>query len=107
MELEVVVAPGSVVHLVEVVGVDGFNFHHVIFSAEGDDGIGPAMEKHGDYLENALFYVQYYLIPKELWAEAKAVLEKILVSPIEPYPLMNSYCQVKAAQLLSEVRSKL
>lgn len=66
-----------------------------------------AMEKHGDYLENALFYVQYYLISKELWAEAKAVLEKILVSPIEPYPLMNSYCQVKAAQLLSEVRSKL
>jgi len=46
-------------------------------------------------------------MPKELWSEAKAVLEKILASPIEPYPLMNSYCQLKAAQLLSEVQSKL
>jgi len=66
-----------------------------------------AMANHGEYLENLLFYVQYYLMPKELWSEAKAVLEKILASPIEPYPLMNSYCQVKAAQLLSEVQSKL
>jgi tetratricopeptide (TPR) repeat protein len=65
-----------------------------------------AMEKHGDYLENALFYVQYYLIPKELWAEAKAMLEKIIAAPIEPYPLMNSYCQFKAAQLLPEVQGK-
>jgi len=65
-----------------------------------------AMEKHGDYLENALFYVQYYLVPKELWGEARAVLEKILASPIEPYPLMNSYCQYKASQLLAEIRGK-
>ncbi len=66
-----------------------------------------AMANHGGYLENLLFYVQYYLMPKELWSEAKAVLEKILASPIEPYPLMNSYCQLKAARLLSEVQSKL
>lgn len=66
-----------------------------------------AMNNHGEYLENLLFYVQYYLMPKELWAEAKAVLEKILALPIEPYPLMNSYCQVKAARLLLEVESKL
>ncbi|MBC7317868.1 hypothetical protein H5T57_04685 [Candidatus Bipolaricaulota bacterium] len=65
-----------------------------------------AMEKHGDYLENSLFYVQYYLIPKELWAEARAVLEKILASPVEPYPLMNSFCQFKAAQLLAEIQGK-
>lgn len=65
-----------------------------------------AMEKHGDYLENALFYVQYYLIPKELWTEAKVELEKILAAPIEPYPLMNSYCQLKASRLLSEVQGK-
>ncbi len=65
-----------------------------------------AGEKHGDYLENALFYVQYYLVPKELWAEARAVLERILASPIEPYPLMNSHCQFKAAQLLAEIQGK-
>lgn len=65
-----------------------------------------AMEKHGDYLENALFYVQYYLVPKELWGEARVVLEKILASSIEPYPLMNSYCQYKAAKLLAEIRGK-
>ncbi len=65
-----------------------------------------AMQKHGEYLENALFYVQYYLIPKALWSEAEAVLNQILSSPIEPYPLMNSYCQVKAAKLLAEVQGK-
>jgi len=65
-----------------------------------------AMEKHGDYLENRLFYVQYYLLPKELWAEARAVLQEILTAPIEPYPLMNSYCQVKAANLLLEIQGK-
>ncbi len=65
-----------------------------------------AMANHGDYLENLLFYVQYYLVPKELWVEAKTVLEAILASSIEPYPLMNSYCQVKAAQLLAEVQRK-
>ncbi len=65
-----------------------------------------AMENHGDYLENSLFYVQYYLIPKELWAEARAVLETILAGPNEPYPLMNSYCRVKADALLKEVQGK-
>ncbi len=65
-----------------------------------------AMANHGEYLENRLFYVQYYLIPKELWAEARTVLQEILAAPIEPYPLMNSYCQVKAAALLAEVQGK-
>lgn len=65
-----------------------------------------AMALHGDYLENQLFYVEYYLIPKELWAEARTVLERIIASPIEPYPLMNSYCQLKAAKLLAEVQTK-
>lgn len=65
-----------------------------------------AMSAHGDYLENALFYVQYYLIPKELWAEARVVLEKILASSLDPYPLMNSYCQLKASELLKEVQNK-
>lgn len=65
-----------------------------------------AMDKHGDYLENAFFYVQYYLIPKELWDEARAVLGRILAAPLDPYPLMNSYCQLKASQLLAEVQGK-
>ncbi|MCS7216316.1 TRAP transporter TatT component family protein [Thermus sp.] len=65
-----------------------------------------AIRAHGDYLENRLFYVQYYLIPKELWAEARAVLQEILAAPIQPYPLMNSFCQVKAAALLAELQGK-
>ncbi|MGQ9699978.1 MAG: TRAP transporter TatT component family protein [Candidatus Bipolaricaulaceae bacterium] len=65
-----------------------------------------AMEDYGDYLENAFFYVQYYLIPKELWAEARAVLQQILAAPDEPYPLMNSYCRAKAAALLKEIQGK-
>jgi tetratricopeptide (TPR) repeat protein len=66
-----------------------------------------AMEQHGDYLENAYFYVQYYLIPKELWGEARITLERILNSPVAPYPLMNSFCQFRAAQLLAEVQKRL
>lgn len=65
-----------------------------------------AISNHGDYLENRLFYAQYYLLPKELWTEARTVLQEILEAPIEPYPLMNSYCQVKAAALLAEIRGK-
>lgn len=65
-----------------------------------------AIAAHGDYLENRLFYVQYYLIPKELWIEARTVLQEILNAPIQPYPLMNSYCQVKAAALLAEIKDK-
>lgn len=65
-----------------------------------------AMDNYGDYLENALFYVQYYLIPKELWAEARAVLRQILAAADGPYPLMNSYCRVKAAALLQEIQGK-
>lgn len=65
-----------------------------------------AMAEYGDYLENQLFYVQYYLMPKELWAEARTVLAGIMDAPIEPYPLYNSFCQETAAKLLAEIQSK-
>lgn len=65
-----------------------------------------AMDNYGDYLENTFFYVQYYLIPKELWAEARAFLRQILAAADGPYPLMNSYCRVKAAALLQEIQGK-
>lgn len=65
-----------------------------------------AIQNYGDYLENKLFYVQYYLVPKELWDEARTVLEEILDASIEPYPLMNSFCQVKASALLAEIQGK-
>ena len=68
-----------------------------------------AMEDYPQYLENKLFYVQYYLIPKKLWAEAKAALEEILAADVGEGDvlLQNGMVKVQAAELLEEVEEKL
>ena len=68
-----------------------------------------AMEDYPQYLENKLFYVQYYLIPKKMWAEAAKALEEILAADVGEGDvlLQNGLAKVRAAELLEEVRKKL
>lgn len=68
-----------------------------------------AMEGYPQYLENKLFFVQYYLIPKKMWAEAKAALEEILAADVGDGDvlLQNGMVKVRAAELLAEVEEEL
>ncbi|MGY4707604.1 TRAP transporter TatT component family protein [Candidatus Bipolaricaulota sp. J31] len=68
-----------------------------------------AMEAYPQYLENKLFYVQYYLMPKKMWAEAKEMLEEILAADLGEGDvlLQNGVAKVEAAKLLEEVEEEL
>ena len=66
-----------------------------------------AMATYPDYLENRLFYAEYYLIPAEMWTEAKAHLQVIIDAPLGVDALENGYVKILALTLLSIVDSKL
>lgn len=59
-----------------------------------------------NYLENRLFYVEYYLIPGEKWARAREELQKILDAPIGEDALENGYVKLRALDLLGQVEGK-
>ncbi|MCX7750663.1 MAG: TRAP transporter TatT component family protein [Candidatus Bipolaricaulota bacterium] len=59
-----------------------------------------------DYLENRLFYVEYYLLPAERWAEARAELQKIIDAPVGRDALENGYVKVRAVVLLGQIGGK-
>jgi len=59
------------------------------------------------YLENRLFFAQYYLMEEELWDEAERVLTSILEEPVgDEYPLYNALSQERAEMLLSEIQDR-
>jgi len=61
-----------------------------------------------EYFENRLLFVQYYLIPREMWEDAKRILDAVLAEPIgEKYPLYNAISQEKAVTFLAEVEEHL
>lgn len=66
-----------------------------------------AIAAYPDYLENRLFYAEYYLIPAEMWGEAKAHLQNIIDAPLGEDALENGYVKVLALNLLGLVESKL
>lgn len=65
----------------------------------------PAAE---EYFENRLLFVQYYLMQRGMWEDAKRILDQVLSEPIgDKYPLYNAYSQEKAAHFLEEVEEHL
>jgi hypothetical protein len=61
-----------------------------------------------EYLENRAFFVEFYLMPREMWEDAKRILEEILTEPVgEDYPLYNAISLEKAATFLAEVEEHL
>ena len=60
------------------------------------------------YYENLTFLAEFYYMEKGMWAEAAALLQQVLDSPIGgTYPLYNGYSHVNAENLLAEVNKKL
>jgi len=60
------------------------------------------------YFENRLFFVEFYLIERGEWADAKRILDEVLAEPVgELYPLYNEMAQEKAARFLEEVEKNL
>ncbi len=60
------------------------------------------------YVENRLFFAEYYLIPQKLWSDAARVLESVLDAPIgDVYPLYNALDRQIAETLLAEVQKHL
>lgn len=61
-----------------------------------------------EYFENRVFFVEFYLIPRGMWDDAKRILDQVLSEPLgELYPLYNAISQEKALEFLEEVESKL
>jgi len=69
------------------------------------DGFDPAAN---EYLENRTFFVEFYLMERGMWEDAKRILDSILVEAIgETYPLYNAISLEKAAAFLVEVEEHL
>ena len=69
---------------------------------------GPVDPAADEYFENRLFFVQYYLMEKGMWEDAKRILDEVLAEPVgEKYPLYNAISQEKAAEFLEEVEEHL
>jgi len=60
------------------------------------------------YYENLTFLAEFYYMEKGMWAEAAALLQHVIDSPIgDTYLLYNDYSHVNAAALLETVNEKL
>ncbi len=61
-----------------------------------------------EYLENRMFFVEFYLMPRGLWQDAKRVVLSVLEEGVgEKYPLYNAISVEKAQQFLEEIEAKL
>jgi len=53
-----------------------------------------------------VFYVQYYLMPAEKWAEARRELQIVIDAPIGVDALENGYAKILALNLMSQIEGK-
>ncbi|MCK4598858.1 hypothetical protein KAU37_03395, partial [Candidatus Bipolaricaulota bacterium] len=69
---------------------------------------GPFDPVCNEYFESRTFFVEFYLMEKELWEDAARILTSILDEPIgDKYPLYNAISQEKAQAFLEEVNKHL
>ncbi|MCK5246491.1 hypothetical protein KAR02_06305 [Candidatus Bipolaricaulota bacterium] len=61
-----------------------------------------------EYLENRMFFVEFYLMERGLWADAKRVVDSVVADGIgDKYLLYNAISLEKAAIFLEEIESHL
>lgn len=61
-----------------------------------------------EYFESRLFFVEFYLLERELWEDAARILESVLAEPIgDTHPLYNAISQEKAQKFLETVKEHL
>ena len=69
---------------------------------------GPFDPICNEYFESRTFFVEFYLMEKELWEDAARILQSVLDEPIgDKYPLYNAISQEKAQAFLQEVNKHL
>ncbi len=67
--------------------------------------IDPSVHEH---LENHMFFVEFYLMERGLWADAKRVVDSVVADGIgDKYLLYNAISLEKAAVFLEEIESHL
>jgi len=70
--------------------------------------VGDVVAGAEGYYENLTFLAEFYYMEKDMWAEAAALLQHVLDSPVgETYLLYNEYSHVNAANLLEKVNEEL
>jgi len=61
-----------------------------------------------EYLENRMFFVEFYLMERGMWEDAKRVVDSVVADGIgDRYPLYNAISLEKAAIFLEEIESRL
>lgn len=61
-----------------------------------------------EYLENRMFFIEYYLMERGLWKDAHRVVLSVLEDGVgERFPLYNTIMIEKAEQFLIEIEAKL
>ena len=61
-----------------------------------------------EYLENRMFFVEFYLMERGLWEDAKRVVDSVVADGLgDKYPLYNAISLEKAAIFLEEIESHL
>ncbi len=68
---------------------------------------GPFDPTANDYLENRMFFVEFYLMPRNMWEDAKRVTDSVIADGIGEYPLYNAISLEKAANFLEEIDEHL
>ena len=61
-----------------------------------------------EYLENRMFFVEFYLMERNMWEDAKRVVDSVVADGLgDKYPLYNAISLEKAAIFLEEIESHL
>lgn len=69
---------------------------------------GPIDPSVHEYLENRMFFVEFYLMERGLWADAKRVVDSVVADGIgDKFLLYNAISLEKAAIFLEEIESHL
>ena len=89
-----------------------YHFCQIVTEAEcancADCDPSTVIANASDYFENRTFMAEFYYMEKNMWAEAKAILDSVLAEEIgDLYPLMNAYAQENARKLLATVEENL
>jgi len=69
---------------------------------------GPVDPSVHEYLENRMFFVEFYLMERGLWADAKRVVDSVIADGLgDKYPLYNAISLEKAALFLETIEENL
>ncbi|MFC2079107.1 TRAP transporter TatT component family protein [Candidatus Bipolaricaulota bacterium] len=61
-----------------------------------------------EYLENRMFFVEFYLMERDMWEDAKRIVDSVIADGLgDKYPLYNAISLEKAAVFLEEIESHL